>query len=343
MDTSRTGEILEAVDLLIQVHDDWESDPKAPDVPTAKFEEAVLACVEVCNLGDTPSKCRELVDAVSRMGVEWEKYAGGEMGPGHRPRGSFWGAMRAVFHAREGAAPLQHQPIEPVSLLLKQGVSQQQIALHIYGDGKTGPLVGPNGQPDATKILQEADNPGSVIPKGWVHPREDERISAHRERLKHRLAAAERHEDLDRQTEDPATVEELLREGAFPQQVARVKNVPLDEVLQVAEKLRAEGVKVNEPPNLSSMRAPHEPQLTPEQDKGLQPKQPSGDAFDFGADDPESGESAPDIDTLIQLVHEEHPDLGAGELVSILADQHETEVSVQKVAGVLRKQRETVA
>lgn len=348
---SRKDDILTAVDNLITVHDEWEADLQAPIVPTERFEYAIEDAIRVCNAGDTPEVCRELVDVVSRLSLEWEEYKAGNMTPDHRPVGSFWGAFRAMNLAREGATPFVPKRPEPVRLLLEQKVSRRQIALHIYGDGKTGPLVNESGQPDDAKIDEEAATPGSVVPDNWVHPQQLELMQRHQRELTTRLQSiASRENEGD--GIDPATIEELLREGAYPAQVARAKRVDIQEVLIVMHRLVAAGVKVNGTlPNLAAMRSPQEPDLTPEQDAALQPRK-SVDASTIEIDD-EDEEVEPDavvgavsdsvvsdpaaVEALIVELHQQKPELGAGEIAAELREALGEPVSVQKVSAVLRR------
>ena len=348
----RTGEILGAVDTLIQVHDEWENDPQAPDVPSEKLEAAIEDVIAIVDSGDIPETCRELTTAIGRVSIEWEKYREGiERLPDGRPVGRFWGAMAAVFEARKGASPFIPKRPEPVSELLRQNVSHRQIALHIYGDGKTGPFVDKSGQPDIRLINQESAKPGSVIPDDWVHPRELELLRKYEETSRRQLQAIH-----DRQNEgdgvDPATIEELLREGAYPAQVARAKRVPIQDVLAVMHRLAAEGVHVNaDLPNLAAMRSPYEPPITAAQDRALQPGQNTaagglGSASDSSSDAEESDEEvesvatardAAAVDQLIMEIHQQNPDFGAGEIVAAMRETLGENVTVQKVTKVLRK------
>ena len=175
---SRTDEILSAVDHLIRVHDEWESDEKSPLQPSEAFEDALVEAVAAAENGDTPERCRELVTAVSRLGLEWNEYAGGKMDRLRRPIGSFWAAFRSVLTARKGADVPPKRKMEPVAELLKQNVSYAQIAHHIYGHNGKGPFLTAAGQPDIAKIIEERDKPGSIISADWVHPADIEAAQA---------------------------------------------------------------------------------------------------------------------------------------------------------------------
>lgn len=358
---SRKEEILAAVDTLIQTHDEWVNDLQGPDVPTERLEFAIEEAVSVCDIGDTPEACRELATCVARLGVEWEAYKNGHMRPNHQPVDSLWGAFAAMMEARKGASPFVPKRPEPVSELVRQNVSHRQIALHIYGDGKTGPFVDKSGQPDIRLIQQEAEKPGSVVPADWVHPREVELLRKHQETFSRRLTAVK---NLERNDEcvDPATIEELLREGAYPNQVARAKRVPLEDVIAVMHKLAAEGVAVNGTiPNLAAMRAPSERQITAAQDAALQPRNSPLTAGTVEIDDEgdedeeiaseavgassassESSESTSDPAAIEQLVielHQQHPEMGAGEISQAIKAELGETVGVRKVSAILRKSK----
>lgn len=268
--TDRTQDILTAVDHLITVHNEWESDPKSPPVPTLAFEEALVAAVQMCDSGDTPAQCREIVTQMNRLREEWNKYASGTMLLGARPIPAFWAAFRAVVHARSGAIRHVARRPEPVSVLLEQKVSYQQIAFHIYGDRGQGPFVDAAGQPDIVLIHKEAKEPGSVIKPDWVHPAEQRRNASSGEALTRNV---ERLRTIDsegsRFVPDPASIEQLLREGQYAPVIARVKGVTVEEVYAVAERM---GIAAAEAPNLAATRAPQEPQLTDEQNRALQPQ-----------------------------------------------------------------------
>lgn len=273
--TSRTDAILSATDTLIRVHDDWENDEKSPLQPSEAFETALIAAVETAENGDTPMQCRELVTALSRLGFEWSEYADGKMDRRRCPVGSFWAAFRAVLNAREGATPPARQRLEPVAELLAQGVTYHQIAHHIYGHHGRGPFLNRAGQPDVTLILQERDKPGSVIGDDWVHPADAAAQKTASVEMKRRLTAIKRRdEDRPEVTIDPATIEQLLREGQYPDVIARVKGTTLEAVLAEAQRL---GIRPNERPDLSNRSANYDPHptFTPDDTPAPQHGQPT--------------------------------------------------------------------
>lgn len=253
----RTEEILLAVDRLLSVHDEWEKDETAPVQPTANFEAAINEAVAAGESGDVPAQCRDLCTALGRLGVEWDAYVAGKRTPDHRPIGSFWGAMRDVIHARNGATADQVKQPEPVYLLIEQKVPHHQIAHHIWGHRGKGPFVTAIGQVDSMKILEESKEPGKHT-KGWVHPEQLARQSDGRRELSRRLGAATRREQRDTRPVEKATVVEMLKEGQYPDVIARVKSLSLETVLAEAERY---SITPSVRPNLAAERSPQEPPI----------------------------------------------------------------------------------
>lgn len=340
---SRVKEIVDSVDALFAVHDAWQDDAESPDYPTAEFEQAVERAREVLNVGDIPQQCRELDGALQRLFYEWDMYAEGIHRNGAKPLGRFWGAYRAVVVEREGATPFVPTRPEPVKVLLDQKVPTRQIALHIYGDGTgnqaTCPLCGPNGEPDANKIQQEAENPGSVVPSNWIPPEQAAKLAKFQEETQRRIVNTEILEE-ERDYEDPSSAEDLLREGQYPAVVARVKNMSLQDVMAIAERLSQDGVKVNEHvPNLAAMRSTYEPQLTPEQDAALQPKKPPADENPITPEKPVTETDDGALESAITEVATDKPDANASVILEMVRQKlgDENAGSVQKVVAVLRK------
>lgn len=234
---TRRTDILTSVDRLIAIQDAWENDPNAPDLPTREFELALLATVDTCENGDVPASCRDLCQAMSRLRFEWNEYEDGTSRPDGTPVARFWSAFRAVIEARRGAEPFVPKRPEPVGELLRQNVSYQQIGEHIYGYHGQGPFIREDGLVDVGLIFKERDQPGSVVPKDWVHPAELERKAKwERETMTRIVAVNAREENEPTKKLDPAPIEDLLRQGQSVEVTARVKGVSEAEVLAVAKK-----------------------------------------------------------------------------------------------------------
>lgn len=263
---SREQQILNAVDDFLRVQSDWENDPRTPDVPTEFFREAIEDAVYIADAGDVPAVCRDLVLAMSRLGVEWEDYVNGskvgqltKQGP--RPADSFWAAVRGVINARAGAVRPQFRPPEPVFLLLEQKVGEGQIALIWSVDGK-GPFYGQYGI-DVAKIREEAAKPGMHTTE-WIQ-QQTERLNATVTKLVRKSLDSANSAEMDRPARnrfvpDPASIEQLLREGQFPGVIAKVKGVPLEDVFAEANRL---GIAVEQSDLKDLVATPGAPAKTP--------------------------------------------------------------------------------
>lgn len=257
-----TQQVLDAVDTFLTAHQTWADNDVGPAVPTAAYEAALLSLIRTCE-GDIPARCREIATAVSRLTVEWNDYAHGVKRTGRRgdqPHPSLWAAVENLATVRKGSSWRIPPLPEPVEYLISQKVSLSQIALHIYAHKGRGPFITGDGAFDQNLVLQEAKTPGSVCQPGWW-----EALFADEERtavamMRHSIAAPAHvlTDPLDIITEDPASIEQLLREGAYPHQIAKVKKTTVEEVFRIAKE---KNITPNEMPNLAAMRAPHEPDL----------------------------------------------------------------------------------
>jgi hypothetical protein len=260
--------ILDAVDTFIRIHDQWEADMSAPPQPSERFERSLKLAVEVCERGDTPQDCRRLVASVAKMGIEWLRYESGvhRSGPDGDvlPVKAFWDAVRVMKQERTGSAPVRPKSRESVALLRKQGLNDRQIAV-CWADPEWpngyGPLFGSRGEPDCDAIEREANQQNSVLPADYVHYDDRVKIRNDEETLRTRLSELQQETEASQlgrdSNEDP---EQMLRDGAYLNQVAMVCGMTLDEVVDLANRM---GIKAEQTPNLASERAPHEPAIDP--------------------------------------------------------------------------------
>lgn len=297
--TDRQSVILEAVDHMLRVHDAWEADPKAPDVPSQALEDAILQAIDTCEHGDIPAQCRELCTvAMPRLRFEWDQYATEDARrQDGSPTARFWAAFKAVISARKGAVPFVPKRVEPVRELIRQQVGYDQIARHIYGYRGEGPFLRADGSIDIDAILREADKPGSVVPADWMHPLEAQRKRDFEQTSEFRLTTATARENGDNEPKtsvDRATIEDFLLQGAMPHVIANVKAVPLSEVLAVQSRMLSEG-KLK--PEGAEEAAPTPEAAAPTTSGGEGPVEPSQtfDAQAFIAEHASGGCGVPDI------------------------------------------------
>lgn len=247
--SERTADILKSVDELIHRVAAWKDDPNGdpivPDVVIAALDAAVIVCAD----GDIPQMCRQLAsEAIPALYDANRRYEASEYGFVRNETGApdqpWWRAVIAVEQARMGAVAPVYESLEPVAVLRRQGVTDEQIAMAIYGRRGEGPFMNDNGTVNYAKIQKEVDTPGSVLGENWVPPWVDQALAEARKSVQNRLAAyaviAE-----NKPYEDPASIEELLRDGAYVQQIMHVKRVDRKTVLAKAESL---GIKAVDAP-----------------------------------------------------------------------------------------------
>ncbi|HTI49766.1 MAG TPA: hypothetical protein VL475_02400, partial [Planctomycetaceae bacterium] len=268
--------------------------------------------------------CRNLVAAMAKLGGQWVKYQNGLQTDDFRPLPDFWEAFRQMQTARQGSVARVKQTRESVELLRRDKQPDLQIA-KMYGkynfDLKKweGVFFTDRGVPNSALIDQEEKQPGSVLTADYVHPDDAEAMARSESDLERELQALE--SATQGPDTDPATIEEMLREGAFPAQIARAKGVTVSDVLKVANEL---GITPNEKPNLSNLRAPQEPTITAEQDAALQPRTTEAAEVQVAA---EEGDDAELVARVMQL----H---GKGQTPLQIAQ--ELGISPQKVGSIKR-------
>lgn len=318
----RQAQILRSVDHMLSVHDAWESDPKAPDVPSEALEQAILAAIETCTHGGIPAQCRHLcTTAIPRLAFEWEEYADGRSRrPDGTPVARFWAAFKAVIDARKGAQRFVYKRPEPVHELLRQGVSFEQIGRHMYGYRGEGPFLR-DDMVIIELILQEAKEPGSVVPPDWIHGAELERKRQWEQAVDERLAAASARENDQTETAvDRMPIKDFLLQGADPQVIANVKGVPVDDVYKVAQKLQEQGLW---PP-----RQPGEPEASAAKESQ---QASSSDAQGDDADDDED-----EMFDALTFIEDNQASMGVAELIAGLKE-HGVKMTAKQVQSTIAR------
>lgn len=331
---TRSEEILNAVREALRQLDNWmlnlhPSDSKMfPKNVILSIQNAVL----VCQTGDIPVDMQQLaVIAMPKLGEELEQYlrkADGSIQPNGTAGPAFWKAAKDCVGILHHADTVCVEQIESVQALIDQKVTREQIARSIYGVRGVGPFMLPGDRVNYALLDQEAKNPGSVIPKDWVHPSKMSAVKQRQAELKSKEAAYERLQMGPRRYEDPSTVEEMLMAGAFVQQIEKGKNVTREHVLEVAAKIGVnpvDGPEFRRP--ISLVKQTHtEP---PEIHSGSTP-----------APNLDSAPSANDqgVYDSIVAVFEGNPTFGTPEIIAQLKEEGLT-VSRQKVASVLAQHK----
>lgn len=234
----RTAEVIRAVDEVLRRIERWLNDLRGGPIVPEDIELAIRSSVLICDREEVPESIRDLaIVAVPRLAEELRGYRQLEHGKVRiedgAPGPGFWAAAKALATTRFRIAEPRTEPLEPVSQLLRQGVTYEQIAHHIYGRRGVGPFVQPNGAVDKSLIDKEAKEPGAVIPAEWIPPWHRSLQRQRESQFKQRLDGYESRR-VARHYDDPATAEQMLRDGAFIQQVEVAKGMTREEVLQTA-------------------------------------------------------------------------------------------------------------
>jgi|DEB0MinimDraft_6_1074348.scaffolds.fasta_scaffold03462_6 hypothetical protein len=250
---SRRGDIIRAIDTLIEAHDKWCDDLTATGIEDGSDLDAALqvAISTIC-YGDVPADCREIADRMRRVDLEYQAYVDrAKITTDGEPVQAFWSAFRDVIETyRKVRIAVEGRVLKSVKEYKAEGLNDFQIAVQfgLRVDGNwTGIFFTEHGQPLSKLIEQEADKPGSVIPADFVHP-EDKII---REKLNIELqghldratqveqqskAGIVQQSEAERLKEIEADVVEFLREGALPWQVAKRFEITLNQVDDVAKR-----------------------------------------------------------------------------------------------------------
>lgn len=237
----RIQEVLQHADAVIQKAQSWATNDKLPNSVPDDLAAAIENSELINHQGDIPQSCQELIWKLSTLAENQRKYDAGHEDCKERngePTQRWWASMREVIKARSGAEGVRHIRMESVKDLLEQKVSRMQIAGSIYGRRGSGPLMQSNGIPDDFLIDKEAATPGSVLIgwPDWIPPWEQEIQRQQRLKVQGQLTALEKRSE-PRQYTDPATIEEMLKDGCYVQQIEKGKHVSREVVLEAAAKL----------------------------------------------------------------------------------------------------------
>ena len=252
---TRETEIKSALKTMVDAKRKWSlsEDRFFPDW----LENAISAALNIALNGDVPASCIKIHTACVRLADAWGHIIASGEGLDQKtgiPGPTFWSLFESLESQLKNSSVSKHRFLRPVKELLEEykndsGRKWLYIARDYGWLDKTGEdhvWKGPfftNGNVDQFLIEKEAREPGSVVPAGW-HP-EDENEKQRKDivessgsalsRIRQHLKSQGRIQDSP---EDPATIEELLRQGQFVSVIARVKRVSEEEVRSVADRLK---------------------------------------------------------------------------------------------------------
>jgi hypothetical protein len=256
---NRETEIKSALKTMIDAKKRWSlsDDNFFPDW----LENAISAALNIALNGDVPASCIKIHANCVRLADAWGLIITDGEGLDQKtgiPGRAFWGLFEGVETSLKNADSTKIRHLRPVKELLEEyksdgGRKWLYIARNYGYLDKTGEdhvWKGPfflNGNVNQIAIEQEATTPGSVVPPGW-HP-EDENEKLRKQivtdsgsalsRIRHHLKSQGK---IKESPTDPATIEELLRQGQFVSVIARVKQVSEEEVRAVADRLKIQAL-----------------------------------------------------------------------------------------------------
>lgn len=333
-------EIRNAVDELLKRLFAWASE-KSIDVVPDKVLLQLRVAASVIGQAEVPESCRPVATAVSRLYEEYRGYEAREHGKvrleSGSPAGSFWAAVIELANSRLGVDDPLVEVLEPVSVLLKQNVSYDQIARFIYGRKGVGPFMQASGCPDVGLIEKEAASPGSVLGQNWVPPWHQERIDREKAEMAEKIKVFERQRD-NRRYDDPGTVESMLRDGCFIQQIEKGKGASREEILRVAQEI---GVEAKDAPGYVArgVKVSHEEIL----------EEILGDAGDESDGPPSASQSQSNSETdarIRELVIEMftgNSQLGSADIAAELRKQGFHDVVTNKVSAIIGHHKKHLA
>lgn len=253
--TSRETEIKSSLKTMIDARRRWSQSDD--NFFPAWLEDAISAALNMVLNGDVPLSCIKVHAACVRLADSWGLIVTEGEGLDQKtgiPGRPFWVLFDAVEALMKNMEVSKNRHLRPVKELLEEykndGGRKWLYIARDYGwldkSGEDHVWKGPffkNGNVDQYSIEKEAREPGSVVPAGW-HP-EDENEKNRKNviadsgsalaRIRQHLKSQGKVQDTP---EDPATIEELLRQGQFVSVIARVKKVSEEEVRAVADRMK---------------------------------------------------------------------------------------------------------
>lgn len=281
-------------------------------------------------VGTIPGDCRELAATVEAFGKEWAAWQEEVERTGRAttpPAESVWGAWEAVVASYQGTKRPPRRPLESVELLAKQGCTPHQICT-IYG------WFDERGVPEVWKVEEELKEPGKHT-KDWIDPitRKRQEEAAKERTLRERIKALRERKLARLNQPPPESLEELVRDGVFLQQICLILRKSEEEVLAECDALGLPHPV--DAPNTRALRSPYDPPLAPEVERAFEADQAHRAAWGE-----EEGEGLPaDLErlTLEQQIVRYH--LAGFETKDIATElsRAEEKVSIQKVTAVLKR------
>jgi predicted alpha/beta hydrolase family esterase len=246
--TNRATEVLEAAETLMTVFHGW--DGSDAEHFTRSLEDAfTAACGVFCADGGIPATIRHMEDPALALAESWLLVLDGRgVDSNGRPLDAFFQLVNELDVAVERTRQQLIAPkrLEPVAELLEQFGDDPRrwdwVAV-AYGTqdsrGKwSGPFYDRFGTVQVDLVKKEAKTPGSVVkdPEALTPAaKRASETSSHRAKMAEIGRLIKLRSGIEDTRMESATIESQLREGQYPDVIARGHGVSVDEVLRVAE------------------------------------------------------------------------------------------------------------
>jgi hypothetical protein len=352
----RESEIKEAIRTMISARNRWSkgNDNFFPDW----LEDAISASLNVALNGDVPAACINLHTACVRLADAWGAIVmeGEGIDSSGIPGKPFWALMEAVEAQLKKSESVTVRRLRPVAELLEEYKGDNRRHLYIARDygwfdrsGDEPIWRGPffkDGAVDTFAIEQEARNPGSVVPVGW-HP-EDEHDKQKKQivaesgsaltRIRNHLKSQGKLIGESTQTQDPASVEELLKQGQFVAVIARVKGITEDEVRKIAKQIGVRAMSKEEYFDMAQMENEN-PEDKIYRESMIGPDSKRAQAYDDSMNDSESGmvNDSPEVSSIQESAPGSSSSAEVKEEVSEISDSEANDDTVENLDSLLSK------
>jgi hypothetical protein len=338
----RQSEIVNAVNESVRLTANWIRELRKNDTlkPTEFIMLAWRNMILACS-GDIPEASRSICVAVSVFQEEFRQYSqsyDGKVNPNGSPVGSFWAALAKVQERVMKSDTVYVEELESIKELRSQRVSDDQIAFHIYGNrGKEGPFITKHGTVNKRLLdlaAESRDAQDKILrDAGWPEqdgifypPWKAQSSTSKNKEDQERFEAFKALQEGPKAYEDPSSIEDMLYDGCYVQQIQRGKHCTREEVLNAAIAL---GIDVKDEPGFN-------PRLNQAITRKVEPVVPehmkqhlAGEAAE-GDIDP-AGTLRPHV----EVIANGNPTFGAAEIVEDLRVSG-ISATARQVSGILR-------
>jgi len=323
----RDRELANAVTLATEAHLAWLEDRDAKYV-TDEYETAIDYLIEVFRFGDLPGRLRDTADIIRQIDADWQQWKQAHYtNPDALPSGVHVRLINQLMSDVDKRKTERVRSIEPIEELLAQKVTVQQIAriYEWYDD---------DGNPDVAKVREEIRKPGTHTGENWEDPKE-RRKREREQRLKTQLAQLEERLQEKKHSGPVAkeSIEQLIDEGVSATQICKMKHLDLSDLEAYCSEKGL--VMPDVTATVHDHRSRYDADRTEEQERIL-------DAFGGQkVDEPEHGPiDTPDVEEAVVAQWMADPDLPAGQIAEIIAEELGVELTSQKVGRILKRHRE---